>query len=424
MKFRIIQAEYTKKLKISSLVNRSKQSIFSNSIIIELKAVTGLKMKFIIAPDSYKGCLRSIEVCRYLAEGIRQSCPQSEIVMIPMADGGEGSVEAIVLSTQGKSNSFQVSGPTGKMVKAVYGISGNAGSENNVAIMEMASASGIELLAPEELNPMKTSTYGTGQLLRHIIEAGARNIIIGIGGSATVDGGAGMAQALGYKFFDNQDNELTGPLGGGELKRIAAVDRSKVLPELAQCRIRIASDVNNPLLGVNGAAKVFGPQKGATAEMVVELEANLKHYSNKLIAAGFARNCTTPGDGAAGGLGFALRTLCGAETVSGAGLIIKISGLRQKLSGADLLITGEGCTDFQTAHGKLCTVIAQTAKENGIPAILVSGALRGDLSSLEPLFAAMFSIASGPGDLAAALAQTPDNLVRMGRSIAGLKAVK
>jgi glycerate kinase len=257
--------------------------------------------------------------------------------------------------------------------------------------------------------------------LRHIIEEGARDIIIGIGGSATVDGGAGMAQALGYKFFDNRGNELTEPLGGGDLQRIAAVANSKILPELAQCRIRIASDVNNPLLGETGAAKVFGPQKGATAETVIKLEENLQHYSNKLITAGFAQNCTNPGDGAAGGLGFALRTLCGAETVSGAGLIIAISGLRQKLSGTDLLITGEGCTDFQTAHGKLCAVIAQTAKENEIPAILVSGALRGDLSGLTPLFAAMFSIASGPGDLAAALAQTPDNLVRMGRSIAGLR---
>lgn len=287
--------------------------------------------------------------------------------------------------------------------------------------MEMASASGIELIPREQLDPLKASTYGTGQLLRHIIEQGARDIIIGIGGSATVDCGAGMAQALGYKFFDQDGKALTKPVGGGDLKRIASIDSSEVLSELAECRIRIASDVTNPLLGENGAAKVFGPQKGATPEMVVELEEGLKHYSDKVIAAGFVQGCTTPGDGAAGGLGFALRALCGAETVSGAELIINICGLKEKLKGADLLITGEGCTDFQTAHGKICAVIAQAAKEFEVPAVLVSGALLGDLSGLEPLFCAMFSVSSGPGDLDSALAQTPANLIRMGRSIAGLK---
>jgi glycerate kinase len=373
-------------------------------------------MKIIIAPDSYKGCLRSIEICQYLAEGIKQVRPDAEIIQMPMADGGEGSVEAIVLSTQGEFHKLKVHGPLGNQVEAVYGTAGNS----NTAVMEMASASGIELLPREKLNPLKTTTYGTGQLLKHIIDSGIQDIIIGIGGSATVDGGAGMAQALGYKFLDKCGNELKMPLSGGDLKKIEKIDSAQVPPELKKCRIRIASDVTNPLLGQDGAATVFGPQKGATPEMVAELEENLEHYANKIIASGFTDNCSRAGDGAAGGLGFALRALCGAEPVSGAELIIEITGLKQQLAGADMLITGEGCTDFQTAHGKLCAVIAQAAGEAKVPAVLVSGALKGDLSGLSNLFAAMFSTSSGPCSLEEAFRQTPDNLVRMGRNLAGI----
>ena len=373
-------------------------------------------MKIIIAPDSYKGCLRSIEVCQYLSNGIKQVCPEAEIVKLPMADGGEGSVEAIVLSTDGEFHKMKVCGPLGEQVEALYGVAGNS----NTAVMEMASASGIELVVREKLNPLKTTTYGTGQVLKQIIEKGARDIIIGIGGSATVDGGAGMLQALGYKFLDKDDNELNMPLNGGNLKQITSIDDSGVLPELKDCRIRIASDVTNPLLGETGAAKVFGPQKGATDEMVIELEENLAHFADKVISAGFADDCKNVGDGAAGGLGFALRALCGAESVSGAELVIEISALKEKLIDADILITGEGCTDFQTAHGKLCSVIAKAAGDAKVPAILVSGALVGNLSELSDLFAAMFSTTSAPCSLDDAFAQTPANLVRMGRNIAKL----
>lgn len=376
-------------------------------------------MKFIIAPDSYKGCLKSIEVCGYLAAGIKQVRPDAKIEKLPMADGGEGSVEAIVLSTGGEFYKLKVRGPLADQVEALYGVAGNS----NTAVMEMASASGIELLPREKLNPLKTTTYGTGQVLKRIIQNGARDIIIGIGGSATVDGGAGMAQALGYKFLDKDGNELKMPLGGGDLKQIAALDGRGIMPELKNCRIRIASDVTNPLPGPDGAAKVFGPQKGATDEMVMELEKNLAHYAGKVISAGFADNCEMPGDGAAGGLGFALRALCGAESVSGAELIMEITGLKQKLANADVLITGEGCTDFQTAHGKLCAVVAQAAGDAKVPAVLVSGALRGDLSELSNLFAAMFSTTSLPCTLEAAIAQAPANLVRMGRNIAGLFSI-
>ena len=373
-------------------------------------------MKIIIAPDSYKGCLRSIEVCQYLSNGIKQLCPEAEIVKLPMADGGEGSVEAIVLSTGGEFHRMKVCGPLGEQTEALYGVAGNS----NTAVMEMASASGIELIAREKLNPLKTTTYGTGQVLKQIIENGARDIIIGIGGSATVDGGAGMLQALGYKFLDKDNNEFKMPLNGESLKQIVSIDASEVLPELKDCCIRIASDVTNPLLGETGAAKVFGPQKGATDEIVMELEENLSHFADKVISSGFVDDCKKSGDGAAGGLGFGLRALCDAESVSGAELIIEITDLKKKLINADILITGEGCTDFQTAHGKLCSVIAKAAGDAKVPAVLVSGALLGDLSELSDLFTAMFSTTSVPCSLEEAFVQTPANLVRMGRNIAGL----
>lgn len=285
--------------------------------------------------------------------------------------------------------------------------------------MEMASASGIELLDREDLNPWLTTTYGTGEIIRAILETGIRDIIIGIGGSATNDGGAGMAQALGYQF----ENAVCGCSGGG-LGDISGISAENVMPELKDCRIRVACDVNNPLLGEKGATMVYSAQKGSNQSMREKLEANMENYAAVLKKAGFASDCEHPGDGAAGGLGFGLRTLLGGEMVSGAELIIEIVGLKENLAGADLLITGEGCTDFQTAHGKLCAVIAQAAKAAKVPAVLVSGALVGDLSGLPDLFAAMFSTTSSPCSLEEAFKQTPANLVRMGRNLAGLVQLK
>jgi len=376
-------------------------------------------MKFIIAPDSYKGCLRSIEVCQYLADGIKQIRPDAEIVKLPMADGGEGSVEAVVSATNGKLILLDVHNPLGKVIEAHYGILGNG----KTAIMEMASASGIELLDAKDLNPWLTTTYGTGEIIKAILKSGIRDIIIGIGGSATNDGGAGMAQALGYQFKTaGGDLQVCGCSGGG-LRDICEINAENVIPELKECRIRIACDVNNPLLGNKGATRVYGPQKGASPETLVKLEENMANYATVLQQAGFADDCEHPGDGAAGGLGFGLRTLTGGQIVSGAELIIEITGLKQKLVYADILITGEGCTDSQTAHGKLCAVIAQAAGDAKVPAVLVSGALLGDLSELSDLFTAMFSTTSSPCSLAEAFAQTPANLVRMGRNIAGLKKI-
>ena len=373
-------------------------------------------MKIVIAPDSFKGSLRSPEVCTAIEEGIRSVMPDAEIIPVPMADGGEGTVEAAVISTGGHFEEVIAAGPLGTPVNACYGLPGG----RPCAIMEMASAGGIELLTAEQLNPLKTSTYGAGEIIRAILRKGIQEIIIGIGGSATVDGGAGMAQALGFRFFDADGGELPQGIGGGELCRISRIDCSTVEPLLKTCRIKVACDVTNPLLGANGAARVFGPQKGANPEMVELLERNLASYAEVLKQAGLCSGCDNPGDGAAGGLGFALRVLTKAQMVSGAGLMIKITGLESHLQGADLLITGEGCSDSQTVNGKLCAVVAEAAKKAGVPAVLLSGAVLGGAETFGGLFAGAFSIAPGPCTLREAISATRRNLFSASANIAGL----
>lgn len=378
-------------------------------------------MKIVIAPDSFKGSLRSPEVCQAIAAGIRQVIPDAEIVQVPMADGGEGTVEAAVFSTGGQFEEITVTGPLGTPVKACYGLPGG----RSCAIMEMAAASGIELVPSNQLDPLKATTYGTGEIIRAIISKGIQEIIIGIGGSATVDGGAGTAQALGFRFFDAGNRELPRGIGGGGLGNISRIDCSMVEPMLKGCRIKVACDVTNPLLGDKGTARIFGPQKGATPAMVEQLENNLKSYAEVIKAAGMCSGCNNPGDGAAGGLGFALRVLTGAQMVSGAGLMVGITGLESHLQGADLLITGEGCTDAQTADGKLCAVVAETARQAGVPALLLSGAVLGRPEALRGLFAGAFSIATGPCTLQEAISATRHNLYLAAANIAGLcKAVR
>ncbi|MBT8041898.1 MAG: glycerate kinase, partial [Pontiella sp.] len=228
-------------------------------------------MKIVVAPDSFKGNMRSARVCEIIKQAIHCEVPDADVVNVPMADGGEGTVESVVAATGGKFESLKVCGPLGDPVEALYGL-----LPDGTAIMEMASASGIELVPVGRLNPMAATTYGTGELLKHLIEEGHTSIVMGIGGSATVDGGTGMAQALGFRFFDAAGNEIAGQ-GGTILSRIASIDSSKALKELKNTAIRIACDVTNPLTGPNGAATVFGPQKGATPEMVNDLDAGLSN---------------------------------------------------------------------------------------------------------------------------------------------------
>lgn len=375
-------------------------------------------MKIIIAPDSFKGCMRSPAVCEAIKKGILSVAPDSEIVCVPMADGGEGTLEAAVCASKGRIEKVMVEGPLGDPVEAEYAILGNS----ETAIMEMASASGLELIDRSRLNPMKASTYGTGQLINAILDKGIRDIVIGIGGSATVDGGCGMAQALGYGLLGEDGKAIErGGCGMAKLKKITA-DHAD--PRLAETSFRVACDVTNPLLGPTGAARVYGPQKGAAPEMVEVLEAGLSNFSDILISSGLAESTDEPGDGAAGGLGAGLRIFCGARIESGAAMMIKISGLEEHLEHADLLITGEGCTDSQTSSGKLCAVIAETAKNLGVPVMLFSGALKGEITSLHDMFDAAFSVCTGPMTLDEAMDSTEKNLFLTGQNIAGIMSMK
>jgi len=371
--------------------------------------------KIVIAPDSFKGCMRSTEVCDIIDKGLKSVIPDIETIKIPMADGGEGTVDSAISATNGILKKVTVSDPMGEKIEAEYGLIGNS----ETAIMEMASASGIELLKKEDLNPLVTTTYGTGELIKHIIEneKNVKEIIIGIGGSATVDGGCGMAQALGYQLLDTDGNEVE--VGGGNLAKIAAISDINVDEKIKNTKIRIACDVTNPLLGKNGAARIFGPQKGATSSMVEELETGLSNLlsifkSNKMIVN------EKPGDGAAGGLGIGLRAFCNATIESGAELLIEATGLKKHLTNCNLLITGEGCTDGQTVGGKLCSVIAETAKSSNVPVVLISGALKGDLQQINSMFDSAFSISTGPETLEDAIANGRENLYFTAQNIAKL----
>jgi glycerate 2-kinase len=355
-------------------------------------------MKIVVAPDSFKGCMRSTEICEIIRSSIVSVQPDAEVVTVPMADGGEGTVDAVVTATGGRLTSVEVCGPLGGTVTAFYGE-----LPDGSAIMEMASASGIELVDADALNPMKATTYGTGELLLHLLRKGYSSIVMGIGGSATVDGGMGMAQALGYRFLDGEGQRLTGR-GGAQLRAIASIDDQDRCAALAHARIRVACDVTNPLLGEQGAAAVFGPQKGATEEMIPVLDAGLATLQRVCGMEG------VPGDGAAGGLGYGLRYFCGAEIVSGAGLIAETVGLAQALEGADLLITGEGRTDGQTSSGKLCAVLAGMARQRGVKTMLISGALQGRLEHFLDLFDYAFSISSGHTSLKSCLQHAPEDL--------------
>ncbi len=360
-------------------------------------------MKIVIAPDSYKGNMRAAKVCEIVQAAILRETPEAEVLSLPMADGGEGTVDAVVAATGGELRALTVTGPLGEPVEAEYGV-----LPDGTAIMEMASAAGIELIPAVRLNPLEATTYGCGELLRHLIEAGQTQIVMGIGGSATVDGGTGMAQALGFVFRDADGREIT-ERGGKILSKIARIDRAEV-----GARIRVACDVTNPLTGPNGAAAVFGPQKGATPEMVESLDAGLANLRR------VATTADAPGDGAAGGLGYGLRAFCAAEIVSGANLIAETVGLPAALEGADLLITGEGRTDGQTASGKLCSVLAGLARERGAKTLLLSGALHGELDPFLEVFDYAFSISAGHSSLEECIKHAPADLAFVARNVARL----
>ena len=359
-------------------------------------------MKVILAPDSFKHCLRSGEICRYLAEGLAGA----DVLAMPLADGGEGTLEAAAAARPGGERiSVTVAGPFGSPVKAAFFL------DDGGAVIESAAACGLELIRPEERNPRLATTLGVGELIAHAAQHHARRCMIGLGGSATVDGGYGMLAALGVKFLDASGRALP---PAGALERIAGCDPAGLRQDLPE--LDAAADVENPLCGPEGAAPVFGPQKGADPAMVRELSAALERYQ-KIVSEAFGKPLSAPGDGAAGGLGFALRML-GAKRESGAELMLQWSGFDRKIRGASLVITGEGRSDAQTLQGKLPYIVAQHAKKAKIPVVLVSGAVAQDsFEVLQKEFAAVISLCHEPEDLPAALASAPENLRRIGRNL-------
>jgi glycerate kinase len=369
-------------------------------------------MKIVVAVDSFKGSMRSDEAGEIIAVGLREGSADAEIVVIPMADGGEGTTDAVVRATGGEFRSVTVTGPLGEPATATFGML----PDGRTAVMEMASASGLELVPPGGLDPMRATTFGTGELMRAAMEDGVREIILGIGGSATVDGGIGMAQALSFRLLRADGSDCG--RGGEAMATIATIESGGVLPALAESRIRVACDVTNPLLGERGAARVFGPQKGATPEMVEELERGLLHLGKLWRNHGMLDTVDLPGDGAAGGLGAALRAFCSAEMSSGADLVAEITGFDKEIRAADVFVTGEGRTDEQTAHGKLCAVLAAKARVAGAKTILISGSIAGDISALDGLFSATYATVDGVLSTEEIVRQGRDNLARTAREVA------
>lgn len=329
-------------------------------------------MKIVIAPDSFKGSLTALQAAEAMEVGLRRVFPDAEIEKIPMADGGEGTVQSLVDATNGEILTAGVLGALGAAIDAQYGVLG----DGVTAVIEMAAASGLTLVPPDRRNPLVTTTYGTGQLIRAALEHGCRKLIIGIGGSATNDGGAGMAQALGAKLLTADGDQIK--WGGGHLDGLNSIDLSELHPHIAETETVVACDVNNPLTGGQGASHVYGPQKGATPEMVEVLDANLAHFDEILQRDLDKSVGDIPGAGAAGGLGAGLMAFLNATLNSGIELVTEATQLAKRFAGADLVITGEGQINFQTVFGKTPVGVAKVAKTHNIPVLAIAGSIADD----------------------------------------------
>lgn len=371
--------------------------------------------KIVIAPDSYKESLSALEVAQAVAAGFRQIFPDAEYVLVPVADGGEGTVDAMVAATGGRRETVVVSGPLGERVEAFYGLTGDGAT----AVIEMAAASGLALVPPAQRNPLRTSSRGTGELIRAALDAGARRFILGIGGSATNDGGVGMVQALGARLLDAEGRALDG--SGGDLARLERIDVSALDPRLAECRIEVACDVDNPLTGPRGASAVFGPQKGATPEMVQVLDANLAHLARIVERDLGVAVDQVPGAGAAGGMGAAMLAFFGATLKPGIEIVTAAVDLDAHVRDADLVITGEGRIDFQTVHGKTPIGVARVAKRHGKAVIGIAGSLGANVGVVhEHGIDAVFSVLSRPCTLEEALGDAAANVELTARNVAAV----
>ncbi|MDO5640598.1 MAG: glycerate kinase [Neisseria sp.] len=372
-------------------------------------------MKIVIAPDSFKESLTALEVAEAIETGFKKVLPDAEYVKVPMADGGEGTVQSLIDATQGRLVEVEVTAPLGNRTTAEFGISG----DGKTAIIEMAAASGLHLVPMAQRNPLVTGSYGTGELIRAALDAGVQKIILGIGGSATNDGGAGMLQALGVKLLDAANQDIQP--GGGRLKDLATVDTGGLDPRLAEVEIDVACDVDNPLCGEKGASATFGPQKGASAEMVRQLDEGLHHFS-EIIEQQLGLNIRDrAGAGAAGGMGGGVLLLPKVALKAGVQIVIEAVNLAGLVQDADLVITGEGRMDAQSAHGKTPVGVAQTAKQFGKPVIAIVGCLREDY---EVVYAqgidAVFPIIRQLGSLEDTLQNGHHNLVSAAQNVAKL----
>lgn len=351
-------------------------------------------MRIIVAPDSYKGSVSAVAVAAAMARGIAKVFPEATVHQLPIADGGEGTVDALIAATGGRRRETEVCGPLGEPVRACWGVLG----DGQTAVIEMAAASGLPRVPEARRDPRRASTYGTGELIRAALDAGLRQIIIGIGGSATNDGGAGMARALGVRFIDAAGNLL--PEGGAALAKLRRIDRTALDPRLASCTLVVACDVDNPLCGPRGASAVFGPQKGASPEVVAELDAALAHYAEVVRAATGRDVASMAGAGAAGGLGAGLLWFTPAVLRPGVDIVLDAVGFSNLVDGAAFVVTGEGQTDFQTAFGKAPVGVARLAAQAGVPVFCLSGSLgEGAGCVLERDIASVLSICDRPMSL-------------------------
>jgi len=374
-----------------------------------------IAMKIVIAPDSFKESLTADEVASAIASGFRKVFPDAEIVNVPLADGGEGTVRALIAATGGKIIKKQVTGPLGTPVTAFYGLLG----DGKTAVIEIAAASGLHLIPSEERNPLITTTKGTGELILAALDEGVERIIIGLGGSVTNDGGSGLVQALGARLVDEEGRDL--PPGGGSLGRLAKIDITGLDSRLFRVKISVACDVMNPLLGEYGASRTFAPQKGATPGMVEELERNLTHYATILKRDLDKDISAIPGAGAAGGTAAGLIAFLDAELKRGIDIVIEATRLEEKIKDADLVVTGEGKIDGQTLSGKTPIGVAQLAKKYHIPVVAICGSISHDAHLVyEQGIDAIFSILANITSLDEALERAAENVERTSFNLAVL----
>lgn len=360
-------------------------------------------MKILVAPDSFKSSLFASQVAVAMEEGIRAVLPQVQVTRLPLSDGGEGLVDALVSASGGEFVTEEVTDPLGRPVSSYWGLMG----DKKTAVIEMAAASGLPLLDENERNPMVTTTYGTGQLIKAALDRGCRKLIIGIGGSATNDGGGGMAQALGASLVDEEGREL--PFGGGYLHKLRKIDLSGMDSRLKNTRIRVACDVNNPLTGSRGASSVYGPQKGATPDMVEKLDRALKHYAQVIYRDLGIDVENVPGSGAAGGLGAGLMAFLNGELTPGIELVMEAVGLEKELKNCSLILTGEGELDAQSIYGKVPVGVARAAKKENVPVVVLAGSVAEDLGIMHREgITACFSIINKPMNLENAMEKTAD----------------